>query len=90
MRLQPYSQLEILYNMEKHEILQECKVEGNLVKLPDIQLDRKLYLEVSKALNLIGGVWRGGKVGGFVFQTDPTDLLYQISVGDNVNLKVVR
>lgn len=73
--------------MEKHEILQKCKVEGNLVKLPDIQLDRKLYLEVSKALNLIGGIWRGGKVGGFVFQTDPTDSLYQISIGQQVSIK---
>ena len=73
--------------MTKQEILQQCTVEGNIVKLPDIQLERKDYLDIKKALELIGGKWKGGKIAGFVFVTDPTDLLKQISNGEQRNLK---
>jgi len=73
--------------MNKIEVLQNCKVEENVIKLPDTQLDRKEYLEVKKALELIGGKWKGGKVFGFVFKTDPTDLLNQIANGEKRNLK---
>jgi len=73
--------------MNKIEVLQNCKVEENVIKLPDVQLDRKEYLEVKKALELIGGKWKGGKVSGFVFKTDPTDLLNQIANGEKRNLK---
>lgn len=69
------------------EVLKECKVEGNIVRLPNEQLDRKLYLEVAKKLNLIGGKWKGHKIMGFVFPFDPTDLLKQIANGENRNLK---
>jgi hypothetical protein len=71
----------------KEQVLQNCTVEGMLVKLPNVQLDRKLYQEVAKALELIGGKWKGGKVYGFVFATDPTDLLDQIANGEKRNLK---
>lgn len=73
--------------MTKEEVLQQCKVEGTIIKLPDTQFDRKLYLDVAKALNLIGGKWKGGKVAGFVFQEDPTELLKQIANGEKRNLK---
>lgn len=73
--------------MNKLDVLQQCTVEGNVVKLPSIQLERKLYQEVAKALELIGGKWKGGKVFGFVFPTDPTEMLQKIASGDNVNLK---
>jgi len=71
----------------KEEVLQQCKVEGLVVKLPEGQLERKLYQDVAKALELIGGKWKGGKVAGFVFATDPTDLLYEIANGEKRNLK---
>jgi len=73
--------------MNKEEVLKNCTIEGNIVKLPDTQLDRKLYQDVAKSLNLIGGKWKGGKVMGFVFQEDPTELLAQISNGEKRNLK---
>jgi hypothetical protein len=73
--------------MTKEEILQICTVEGNVVKLPPQQLERNLYLEVAKALQLIGGKWKGGKVAGFVFQSDPSDLLAQIVTGHRRDLK---
>ena len=71
----------------KEEVLQNCTVEGTVIKLPNTQLDRKLYQEVAKSLELIGGKWKGGKVFGFVFATDPTDLLDQIANGEKRNLK---
>lgn len=73
--------------METKEILIQCTVEGNVVKLPSVQLERKEYLEVKKHLELIGGKWKGGKVQGFVFEINPTDLLAQISNGEKRNLK---
>lgn len=73
--------------MTKEQVLQECTIEGNIVKLPNIQLDRKDYQEVAKALELIGGKWKGGKIMGFVFVTNPTDLLAEIANGEKRNLK---
>jgi len=73
--------------METQEVLQGCTVEENVVKLPEGQLDRDDYIAVKKALELIGGKWKGGKVAGFVFNEDPTDLLAQIANGEKRNLK---
>ena len=73
--------------MTKQDVLQQCVVEGINVKLPDVQLDRKLYMDVAKSLNLIGGKWKGGKTMAFVFQEDPTELLAQVAGGEQVNLK---
>lgn len=73
--------------METKEILNQCTVEGNIIKLPGVQLERKEYIEVKKRLELIGGKWKGGKVQGFVFETNPSDLLAQISNGEKRNLK---
>lgn len=71
----------------KEEVLQACTVNKEIVNLPPIALDRKLYLEVAKALELIGGKWKGGKIQGFIFSEDPTQLLKQISTGEKRNLK---
>lgn len=73
--------------MTKEELLHQCVVEGTVVKLPNIQLDRKLYVEVAKSLELIGGKWKGGKIAGFVFPTDPSELLEQIASSEKRNLK---
>lgn len=40
--------------MEVKEVLQKCTVDGMVVKLPEGQLDRKLYEQVAKALQGIG------------------------------------
>lgn len=73
--------------MTSQDVLQNCRVEGTIVKLPEGQLDRKLYLEVAKSLELIGGKWKGGKTAGFVFQEDPKELLEQLASGEKRNLK---
>lgn len=69
------------------DVLKNCIVEGNVIKLPDGQLDRKVYTEVKKSLELIGGKWKGGKTYGFVFEEDPSELLSQIANGEQRNLK---
>jgi phospholipid N-methyltransferase len=73
--------------IEAVDTLKNSKIEGMVVKLPEGQLDRNVYLEVKNKLELIGGSWKGGKVSGFVFNEDPTDLLSQIANGENRNLK---
>jgi predicted RNA methylase len=75
------------FTTEAIEVLKNSRVEGTVVKLPDGQLDRKVYTEVKNKLELIGGKWKGGKVYGFQFQEDPTDLLNEIANGGNRNLK---
>jgi PRTRC genetic system protein E len=84
---------DVLINKEKYynnmvlDILKSCTVEGMMVKLPAGQLERKVYEEVKKKLELIGGKWKGGKTQGFVFEEDPTQLLNEIANGDERNLK---
>ncbi|MFP3835380.1 hypothetical protein [Chryseobacterium sp. SIMBA_028] len=73
--------------MTTEEILQKCTIDNTVVKLPEIQLERNAYMDVKKKLELIGGKWKSGKVQGFVFEQDPTDLLSQILSGEKRNLK---
>jgi hypothetical protein len=74
-------------SMEVKTVLKKCTIEGNIIKLPNEQLDRNVYQEVKKSLELIGGKWKGGKVFGFVFNEDPTELFEQIANGEKRNLK---
>ncbi len=67
--------------------LKNSTVNGNIVKLPNGTLDRKIYLEVKKRLELIGGKWKGGNVKGFLFNENPSELLEQIANGEKRNLK---
>lgn len=77
--------------MTKEDVLRNCTVEGIIVRLPDIQLDRKLYMDVAKALQLIGGKWKGGKTAGFVFPSGYEDelesLINKLSGGEKLNPK---
>lgn len=79
--------------MTKQDVLTKCILVDNVIRIPsDLgQLDRKLYQEVAKAIELIGGKWKGGKIAGFVFPDGYEDkidgLLGKIASGDNVNLK---
>lgn len=74
-------------SMDVKQALDLCVVEGNVVKLTSQQLDRPVYEGVKKALEGIGGKWKGGKVGGFVFPHDPSELLADVQGGKKRNLK---
>lgn len=52
--------------MLNKEIISQSTLDGNVLFLPSIQLDRKTYLELNKELEFLGGKWNRGK-GGFVF-----------------------
>lgn len=69
------------------EFLSRSSIEGNILKLPNEQLEREDYLQVKKALEGIGGHWKGGKVSGFVFDENPSTLLKEIIKGKEINLK---
>jgi hypothetical protein len=69
------------------EILNNCTVENNHIKLPPTQLDRETYLGVADKLKKIGGKWTGGKVQAFVFPHNPSELLAKIQSGEKVDLK---
>lgn len=75
--------------MTKIEVLQQSSIVGCFLYLPPVQLDRKLYVEVKTALELIGGKWKTGRnnTGGFIFPKDPTELIAELINGGDQNLK---
>jgi len=67
-------------------VLKRVKVEENILYLPDIQLDRDLYMAVAKTIEGLGGKWNR-KNKGFIFQVFSSDLLDKVLNGEKVNLK---
>lgn len=55
-------------------ILDAAVVDGNIVRLTNGQLDRKMYLDVNKVLVDLGGKWNKS-AKGHVFADDPADVL---------------
>ena len=58
-------------------VLDAADVCGNIVTLNSGQLDRKLYMEVNKVLEALGGKWNR-KAQGHVFAENPTDIFDQV------------
>ncbi len=71
--------------MTKQDVLDACIIDEKVVRLPN-QLDRKLYVDVAKALEGIGGKWNR-KQQGFLFPHDPSELLGRVREGEKINLK---
>ena len=67
------------------KIIKQGKLENNIYYLPQIKLDRKEYLDVAKHLNFLGGKWKGGKIGGFIFDRDINTI--EELLGNNIKLK---
>lgn len=68
-------------------IMGECSIEGNTVFLPQGQLERKVYTDVNKCLESIGGKWNK-RVKGHVFDDNPADLLDNLIItGETTDLK---
>lgn len=59
---------------EVRDVLERSTIDGNILKLPPGQLERKLYESVNKVLVNCGGKWNRGKAG-HVFAGDPRELL---------------
>lgn len=52
------------------DVLNRSVVEGNILRLPPGQLERKLYERTNKALEALGGSWNR-KAKGHIFAADP-------------------
>lgn len=65
-------------------VLEKCSAEGSVIKLPGMQLDRKLYEKVDKAFKAAGGKWNKSK-GGHVFDKNAADVL-----GNLLEVEMVR
>lgn len=62
--------------MEVIEIIKQCSADGNVLRLPQMELSRDEYLAVKKAIEKNGGKWKGGKTFGFVFtDRDAADVI---------------
>lgn len=55
-------------------VLNQCRAEGRKLFLPDVQLDRSLYLMVNRVLKLAGGKWIR-QLGAHLFSEDVGDRL---------------
>jgi len=51
-------------------IIKQGKLENNVYYLPNVNLDRKEYLDIAKHLNFLGGKWKGGNTKGFIFDRE--------------------
>lgn len=64
---------------ETREILERCSIDGNKLYLPSERLERKLYMQVDKALEAMGGKWnRVGKCHIFDESVDVEDVFNQV------------
>lgn len=69
------------------KIIDNCTVEGNVVKLTCGQLERKTYEAVNKCLESIGGKWNR-KAKGHVFDENPAEIIDNLLItGETVDLK---
>lgn len=75
--------------MEIIEILKNCTIaNGNIIKLPVVQLERADYLKLKKLFESNGGKWKGGKCQGFLFDTtDVAPILARLQGGDLTDRK---
>ena len=75
---------------ECRDVLARSTISADRVVLPEGQLDRKLYIDVNKALTAAGGKWvKAAKA--HVFDRDPREALgLAVSTGKTVNEKQVK
>lgn len=68
------------------EILKECRIENNIVFLPNFQLDRNEYVEIKRLFENNHGKWNK-KSGGFVFDINPQNVIDKLINGEKINSK---
>ena len=72
------------WNVE--EILRHCTLEEGVMKLPNVQLNKKSYSEAKKWIEEAGGRWSGGKIQGFTFPFNPERVFSILNKGERCNL----
>jgi hypothetical protein len=74
--------------MDAVNVIKSCTLgDDNVLRLPDVQLDKKTYGEVKSRIEKAGGHWVGGKVFGFVFDFDPHRVVSALQEGKEINLQ---
>lgn len=68
------------------DVFNKCRVAGNIIFLPDEQLDRDTYTKIATHFANNYGKWNK-KAGGIQFDYDPTGLLKQFQAGQTPNWK---
>lgn len=68
------------------EILKHCTLEDNVLRLPQVQFNKKSYAEAKKWIEEAGGRWQGGKVQGFIFPFNPERVFSILNEGKRCNL----
>lgn len=74
-------------NWNVEEILKHCTLENNVLKLPQVQFNKKSYAEAKKWIEEAGGTWQGGKVQGFIFPFNPERVFSILQAGQRYNLQ---
>lgn len=69
------------------EILRHCTLEDNVLKLPQVQFNKKSYAEAKKWIEEAGGSWQGGKVQGFTFPFNAERVFSILREGKRCNLQ---
>lgn len=69
------------------DILKRCTLENNVLKLPQVQFNKKSYAEAKKWIEEAGGSWSGGKVLGFTFPFNPCRVFSILKEGKRCNLQ---
>lgn len=71
-------------------ILSASIINGNILFLPPQQLDRKMYEQVNKIIEAMGGKWNK-KTKGHIFNFDPSDKLDEVLLtGEIENPKISK
>lgn len=73
------------WNVE--EILKHCTLENNILKLPQVQFNKKNYAEAKKWIEEAGGSWQGGKIQGFTFPFNPERVFSILKEGNRCDLQ---
>lgn len=74
----------VVWSAEK--ILAECTLEDNVIRLPQVQLHKKAYLEVKNRIQEAGGSWNG-RLNGFTFDFDAHRVFDILKSGKRCDLK---
>lgn len=73
------------WNVE--EILKHCTLENSILKLPQVQFNKKSYAEAKKWIEEAGGSWQGGRIQGFTFPFNPERVFSILKEGKRCDLQ---
>lgn len=77
----------VVAKMTAMDVLKKCTLDGRVIRLPKMKLDKELYDEVKNILYKNGAEWKGHRIQGFLFQFDPKEIFERFQSGEKVNLK---